>query len=206
MCFYPLVAQLTNILQMLRMQYEKEVVLNIRHRIEMYEQEQLFNNNATDEDYVETFEHSNIQFGSRQRGLKLKSYEEDMEEELGFHEFGDSLARFFRDRNIVEVYGSDFEGDGFIGHQRYIYWYKVGFVPFNRFHFESYQAAGDRSSLTIRARYRLIVKKRRFGRQKSFTSHQNGADQGPDTTQSSSRVQRLQVSYLLRSVPCLASV
>lgn len=128
-CFYPLVAQFLRIFQMLRMQYEKEVVLNIRHRIEMYEQEQQFDDNVADEDYVETLsERSHIQFGSRQRGLSLKSYEEDLEEKLGFRKFGDSLASFFRDRGIVEVYGSDFEGDGFVGHQNYIYWYKVSSV------------------------------------------------------------------------------
>src|SRR5882757_827023 len=104
---------------MLRMEYEKEVVLNIRHRIEIYEQEQQFNNNATDvPDPMDiTLEHSHIHLGSRQRSLKLRSYEIDLEEMIGFCGFGDSLAGFLRDYTTVEVYGSDFDGDRFRGQQ-----------------------------------------------------------------------------------------
>ena len=103
---------------MLRMQYEKEVVLSIRHRIEIWEQEQLFNTNAADADYVETItERPRICLGSRQRGLKVSSYEQVLDEEIGFHGFGDFLASFLRDYAHVEVYGSDFEGDGFEGHR-----------------------------------------------------------------------------------------
>lgn len=114
--------------QMLRMVYEKEVVLNIRHRLEMREQQQLFDDNAVDRDYAPleaAFEYSHVNLGSRQRGLKLLSYEEVLEETLGFHDFGDSLAGFLRDHAHVEVYGSDFDGDGFEGHQGCIYWCKV---------------------------------------------------------------------------------
>jgi hypothetical protein len=50
--------------------------------------------------------------------------------ELGFKEFGDSLAQFLRDYTRIEVYGSDFEGDGFEGHQLCIDWCKVSsFLP-----------------------------------------------------------------------------
>jgi hypothetical protein len=115
---------------MLRMEYEKEVVLSIRHRIEMYEQEQYFESNATDEDYTEVpFEGSHVHLGSRQRGLKLPSYEQELKEMIGFHDFSDSLAGFLRDYAQVEVHGSDFNGDGFEGHQLCIYWYKVSLIP-----------------------------------------------------------------------------
>lgn len=108
------------------MEYEKEVVLSIRHRIEMYEQEQHFNSNAPDDDYTEVaFEDSHVRLGSRQRGLKLPSYDQDLKEMIGFDGFSDSLARFLRDYARVEVYGSDFNGDGFEGHQFCIYWCKV---------------------------------------------------------------------------------
>lgn len=116
---------------MLRMAYEKEVVLSIRHRIEMYEQERDFNNNAPDKDYKEVaFEVSRVRLGSRQRGLKLSSYEQDLKELIGFDGFGDSLAGFLRDYAQVDVHGSDFDGDGFEGHQFYVYWYKVILIPY----------------------------------------------------------------------------
>jgi hypothetical protein len=109
------------------MAYEREVVLNIRHRLEMHEQEQLFNNNVPDNsnDTVATFKESHIHLGSRQRGLRIPTYERVLEVELGMYGFGDSLARFLRDYTRLEVYGSEFEGDGFEGHQLCIYWFKV---------------------------------------------------------------------------------
>lgn len=119
---------------MLRMEYEKEVVLNIRHRIEMYNQWEEFNENIADEEYDHmeaTFDYSHVHLGSRQRGLKLSSYETVLEETLGFHGFGDALAEFLRNYASVEIHGTDFEGDGFEGHQNCIYWHKVFFTPLN---------------------------------------------------------------------------
>ena len=114
---------------MLRMEYEKEVILSIRHRIETYEQQQLFDDNIIDEDYTPgldaMFENSHIHLGSRQRSLKLLSYEKVLEESQGFDGFSDSLAEFLRDYAHAEVYGSDFVGDGFEGHPNCIYWCKV---------------------------------------------------------------------------------
>jgi hypothetical protein len=109
------------------MVYEKEVVLNIRHRIEIYEQERMFNDNIPDNSIETgaTFEESHIHLGSCQRGLKIPSYAQVLEAELGFNGFSDSLAQFLRDHTHIEVYGSDFEGDGFEGHQFCIYWCKV---------------------------------------------------------------------------------
>jgi len=123
--------------QMLQMEYEKEVVLNICHRVEMHEQQQQFDDNVVDKGYdllEGMFDHSHIHLGSRQRGLKVPSYETDLEETLGFYGFSDSLAAFLRDYARVEVYGSDFYGDGFEGHQHCIRWWMVGFalvVPFS---------------------------------------------------------------------------
>lgn len=125
---------------MLRMEYEKEVVLNIRHRIEMHEQQRLFDENIADTDYTPleaTSEHSRIHLGSRQRGLKVLSYEKTLEETLGFRGFSDSLAGFLRDHALVDVHGSDFVGDGFDGHQQCIYWCKVIFCS-PRPHLSSY--------------------------------------------------------------------
>ena len=112
---------------MLRMAYEKEVILNIRHRIETYEQEKLFNSNIIDDPdgTMVTFKDSHIHLGSRQRSLKVPSYEQVLAGELGFHGFSDSLARFLRDYTRIEVYSSDFQGDGFEGHQLCINWCKV---------------------------------------------------------------------------------
>ena len=110
------------------MKYEKEVVLNIRHRIEMSEQQQQFDDNVADNEYdvpEAIFNYSHIHLGSRQRGLKLSSYETLLEETLGFRHSGDSLAEFLRNYALVDVHGSDFVGDGFEGHQHYIYWCKV---------------------------------------------------------------------------------
>ena len=164
---------------MLRMEYEKEVVLSIRHRIEMHEQEQQFNSNAPDEDYTEVvFEGSHVRLGSRQRGLKFLSYEQDLEEMIGFHGLGDNLARFLRDHTQVQVYGSDFSGDGFEGHQFYIYWCKVMFSV----SLIKLRLINNRSSLIIHAKSHSIAKKRPFTRQKSFMFRQHGADRGRDTT------------------------
>ena len=112
------------------MTYEREVVLDLRHRIDMYEQEQLFKNSVPDDsdNTATTFEGSHVHLGSRQRGLRVPAYEQVLEAELGFHEFGNSLARFLRDYTRTEVYGSDFEGDGFEGHQLCINWCKVTFI------------------------------------------------------------------------------
>ena len=116
------------------MEYEREVVLNIHHRIDMYEQEQLFNNSICEDSnrIATTFnqDESHVHLGSRQRGLGVPAYGQVLEEELGLRDFGDSLARFFRDYSRIEVYGSDFEGDGFEGHQRCINWCKVAFISF----------------------------------------------------------------------------
>ena len=112
---------------MLRMAFEREIVLNIRHRIEMHEQQRLFEENA-EEDGIPSeteFGTSRVHLGSRQRSLKTPTYEKVLGEELGFSNLGDSLARFFRDYARVDVRGSDFEGDGFEGDQRNIYWCKV---------------------------------------------------------------------------------
>ena len=112
---------------MFRMVYEKEVVLNIRHRVEMHEQERLFCDNAPGDSggTPTSFGDSHIHLGSRQRSIKVPSYEEDLEAELGFYGFGDSLAKFIRDYTPIEVYGSDFDGDGFEGHEHCINWRKV---------------------------------------------------------------------------------
>jgi len=112
---------------MLRMAFEREVVLNIRHRIEMFEQQQLFDENFNENDVPPEMEFSNshIHLGSRQRGLKLPTYEKVLEEELGFPNLGDSLAKFLRDYALIDVYGSDFEGDGFVGDKHNINWCKV---------------------------------------------------------------------------------
>ena len=122
---------------MLRMEYEKEVVLSIRHRIEMHEQQQSFDDNTVNDsgytpDLDAVFKNSHIHLGSRQRSLMLLSYEQVLEESQGFDGFGDSLARFLRDYTLsrVEVYGSDFVGDGFEGHQYCIYWCKVVLAQF----------------------------------------------------------------------------
>jgi len=56
------------------MVYEKEVILNIHHRIEMYEQEQLFNNNIPEDSNdmpAATFNSSHVHLGSCQHGLKF---------------------------------------------------------------------------------------------------------------------------------------
>jgi len=120
---------------MLRMEYEKEVVLSIRHRIETYEQQRLFDDNIIDEDYTPgldaMFENSHVHLGSRQRSLKLLSYEKVLEESQGFDGLSDSLAKFLRDYARVEVYGSDFVGDGFEGHPNCIYWCKVILTRFS---------------------------------------------------------------------------
>ena len=112
------------------MAFEKEIVLNVRHRIQMHEQEQIFNENVPGEpdDAAARFNNPHIHLGSRQRSLKVPSYEQVLEAELGFLGFGDSLARFFRDQVRIEVYGSDFEGDGFEGHQLCINWCKVSLI------------------------------------------------------------------------------
>ena len=121
------------------MEYEKEVVLSIRHCVEMYEQQRLFDDNIADEDYIPleaTLANSHVCLGSRQRGVKLLSYEQILRETLEFPDFGDSLARFLRDYALMEIYGLEFLGDGFEGHQNCIYWHKVIFVsstPFVEF-------------------------------------------------------------------------
>ena len=117
---------------MLQMVYEKEVVLNIRHCIEMCKQQEMFDDNVADKEFTPleaTFEYSHVCLGSRQRGLKIPSYAEDLRETLDFHGFSDSLAEFLCDYACVEVYGSDFSGDGFKGHQHHISWCKVCFHP-----------------------------------------------------------------------------
>jgi hypothetical protein len=78
------------------MAYEKEVILNIRHHIEMYEQERIFSNNVPNDsgDTAVEFVDSHIHLGSRQRSLNVPSWERDLEEELGFHGFSDLLAQF----------------------------------------------------------------------------------------------------------------
>ena len=162
---------------MLRMAFEREVVLNIRHRIEVYEQQRLFDENA-DEDGIplETeFSNSYIHLGSRQRSLKIPTYEKVLEEELAFSNFGDHLARFLRDYARVDVHGSDFEGDGFEGDQHNIYWCKVAsslcVIP-------PCWLTNDRSSLIIRAMLHLIAKKRLFGGRRSSMFHRRGVVRG----------------------------
>ena len=121
------------------MAYEREVVLDIHHRIGMYEQEQLFNSSVPNkpDDMEMAFKNTHIHLGSRQHGLRVPAYAQVLEEELGLHEFGDSLARFLRDYTRIQVYGSDFEGDGFEGHQICINWCKVVFIlwPYRRIEF-----------------------------------------------------------------------
>ena len=139
------------------MAYEKEVVLSIRHRIEAYEQEQAFNTNIPDNsnDMVARFDGSHIHLGSRQRGLKVPSYGQVLEAELGLHDFGDSLARFIRDYTRVQVYGSEFEGDGFIGHQLYINWFKVRSVLFRLITSEGFNSISGFPSLFMQGFIRL---------------------------------------------------
>lgn len=114
------------------MTFEREVVLNIRHRLEMYEQQRSFDENANEDDIpsVTEFKYSHVHLGSRQCGLKLRMYEEDLEEALHFSGFGDSLAKFFREYAGVDVYGSDFNGDGFEGHQHCVFHCKVSSFVF----------------------------------------------------------------------------
>ena len=115
---------------MLRMAFEREVVLNIRHRLEMQEQQQLFDENTDEADVPleAEFNYSHVHLGSRQHSIRLRTYEKSLEETLGFSGFGDSLAKFLREYAGVDVYGSDFKGDGFEGHQHCIFHCKVIFV------------------------------------------------------------------------------
>ena len=91
------------------------------------------------------FADSHIHLGSRQRSIKVPSYEEDLEAELGFYGFGDSLAKFIRDYTPIEVYGSDFDGDGFEGHEHCINWCKVRFS----YPSASFYQLDNRSSLIV---------------------------------------------------------
>jgi len=93
----------------------------------MYEQQQLFDENAEEDDIPSEAEFggSHIRLGSRQRSLKAPTYEQVLHEELGFSDFGDSLATFLHEYALVEVYGLDFDGDGFEGHRHNIRWCKV---------------------------------------------------------------------------------
>ena len=115
---------------MLRMAFEREVVLNIRHRLEMQEQQRLFGENADEVDIPSEmeFNYSHVHLGSRQRSILVGTYEKVLEEALGFSGFGDSLAKFLREYASVDVHGSDFEGDGFEGHQHCIFHSKVIFT------------------------------------------------------------------------------
>ena len=117
---------------MLRMALEREIILNIRHRLEMREQQQLFDENVDEADIPSEaeFGYSHISLGSRQRSLRLPTYGKVLDEELGFSGFGDSLAEFLREYAGVDVHGSDFVGDGFEGHQHCIFRCKVNFVVF----------------------------------------------------------------------------
>ena len=112
---------------MLRMAFEREVVFDIRHRLEMCNQQRLFDENADEDDIPSEaeFGYSHVHLGSRRRSLKLPTYEKVLKEEPGLSDFGDVLSRFLRDYALIEVFGSDFEGDGFEGHQHCIYWCKV---------------------------------------------------------------------------------
>jgi hypothetical protein len=193
--------------QMLRMAFEREVVLNIRHRLETQEQRWLFDENAHESDVPSEaeFNHSHVHLGSRQRAVELHTYEKFLDKTLGFSDFGDSLAKFLREYARVDVHGSDFEGDGFEGHQYCIFNYKVVFVS-SLFVLMIRVLIHNRSSLTSRAKSRLIVKRPRFKRRKSFTSRHRGAIQGRDTIQPSSEVQHEQVSCSSKSAPCSAYV
>lgn len=115
---------------MARMVYEKDVVIDIRHRLETYEQQQLFSDNVEEEDVPSTdgLQYSHAYLGSRQRSLKIRTYEGILKERLGFVEFGDALAKFLRTYAGVKVYGTDFDGDGFVGHQLCIFFFKVFFI------------------------------------------------------------------------------
>ena len=115
---------------MLRMAFKREVVLNIRHRLEMQEQQQLFDENVNEVNVPSEaeFSYSHVHLGSRQRSVGLWTYEKILEETLGFSDFGDTLAKFLREYASVDVYGSDFQGDGFEGHQHCIFHHKVVFV------------------------------------------------------------------------------
>ena len=111
------------------MAFEREVILNIHHRLGMYEQQQLFKETTDEEDIpsVAEFGHSYVHLGSRQHSLKLPTYEETLKEELGLPDFGDSLMKFLHEYAGVDIHGSDFEGDRFKGHQHCIYYCKVFF-------------------------------------------------------------------------------
>jgi hypothetical protein len=115
---------------MLQMAFEREVAVNIRHRLEMHEQQRLFDENANEVDIPSEaeFSYSHIHLGSRQRSLKLPTYAKVIEEAIGFSDFGDSLAKFLRGCAGIDVYGSDFKGDGFEGHQHCIWHCKVVFI------------------------------------------------------------------------------
>ena len=164
---------------MLCMAFEREVILNIRHWLEMYEQQRLFEENADEEDIpsVAEFSHSHVHLGSRQHSLKLPTYEGILKEELGLPDFGDSLTKFLREYAGVDVYGSDFEGDGFKGHQHCIYYCKVFFLLCL---YSPLWLIDDRSSPVFHAKSHSIAKKPQFKRRKSFTSPHCGAIQVHD--------------------------
>ena len=112
---------------MLWMAFEREVVLNIHHHIEIYEQQQLFDENVDEADIPSEveFNHSHIRLGLCQWSLKLHTYEKVLEEELKFQNFGDSLTEFLCNYAGVDVHGSHFKRDGFEGHQHCVFHCKV---------------------------------------------------------------------------------
>jgi hypothetical protein len=93
----------------------------------MREQQQLFNEDAEEFNVPleAEFNYSHVHLGSCQCSLRVLTYKKVLEEALALSDFGDSLTNFLRDHAGVEVYSSDFEGDGFKGNQHCISWCKV---------------------------------------------------------------------------------
>jgi hypothetical protein len=101
------------------MTFERDMILNIRNRIDAYDDMASFvGDEAESIESVTSSTLLRVQLGSRKRSTQVSIYAKKLQEELGLHTmtFIDTLTKFFQDRG-VDVHGNDFEGDGFIGHQ-----------------------------------------------------------------------------------------
>ena len=92
------------------MAFEREVIRNIRHRVDTYDEQCLFENESSGPSTNAVISRSHVRLGSLDNMIHLSSYAKKLSRDIGLRDLRNLLAMFFR---LNRVFNSDLE-DGTI--------------------------------------------------------------------------------------------
>lgn len=94
---------------MLRMAFEREVIMNIRYRVNAYDEQSLFNENPGPD--TNTVAHcSHVRLGSLNKIIHLSSFAKKLSKDIELQDLRTLLAKFLRLNHILSVDNNEISG------------------------------------------------------------------------------------------------